>query len=67
MPDFSKYYKDKNVIHICFEKKVGDKIEKYVSDAQRCGFIVVKGENINGAKKNALDLRNKINKDIVRG
>lgn len=67
LPDFSKYYKDKNVIHICFEKKVGDKIEKYVSDAQRCGFIVVKGENINGAKKNALDLRNKINKDIVRG
>ena len=67
LPNFSKYYQDKNVIHICFEKKVGDRIEKYISDAQICGFIVVKGDCIDNAKKNAFDLRNKINKDLIRG
>lgn len=66
LPDFSKYYDDENVKEICFEKKVGDKIEKYISDAQRCGFIVVTGKDIIETKERALELRNKINRDIVR-
>ena len=66
LPDFSKLY-DENVVEICFEKKVGDTIEKYVSDAQRCGFIVVKGEDIAATKQKALMLRNKINESILRG
>lgn len=65
LPDFKKYMDD-NVIEICFEKSVGDKIEKYISDAQRCGLIIVKGTDIEKTKKKALEVRNRINRDIVR-
>ena len=65
LPDFSKYY-DNEVVEIYFEKAVGDKIEKYISDAQRCGFLVVQGEDIEKIKKKAVDIRNRINEEIVR-
>ena len=41
-------------------------IEKYISDAQRCGLIIVKGTDIEKTKKKALEVRNRINRDIVR-
>lgn len=66
LPDFSEFFDD-DVIEICFEKKVGDMIEKYISDAQRCGFVVVKGDDITATKQKALMLRNKINESIIRG
>ena len=65
LPDFSKYY-DNEVVEIYFEKAVGDKIEKYISDAQRCGFLVVQGEDIEKIKKKAVEIRNRINEEIVR-
>ena len=65
LPDFSKYY-DNEVVEIYFEKAVGDKIEKYISDAQRCGFLVVQGDNIEKIKKKAVEIRNRINEEIVR-
>lgn len=65
LPDFSRLYDD-NVVDICFEKKVGDIIEPYTCNADRSGFIVVTGKNINDAKQRALELRDKIDKLIKR-
>ena len=44
----------------------GQSIKKYISDAQRCGLIIVKGTDIEKTKKKALEVRNRINRDIVR-
>ena len=65
LPDFSKYLDDE-VAEIFFEKSVGDKIEKYVSDAQRCGLIILYGEDVEKLKTKAINIRNQINQDIVR-
>lgn len=65
LPDFDKYIDDE-VEEIFFEKKVGDKIEKYISDAQRCGLIILKGDDIEELKNKANNIRNEIDKDIVR-
>ena len=45
---------------------MGDKIEKYVSDAQRCGLIILCGEDVEKLKTKAINIRNQINQDIVR-
>ena len=65
LPDFSKYIDDE-VAEIFFEKSVGDKIEKYISDAQRCGLIILYGEDVEKLKNKAISIRNQINQDIVR-
>lgn len=65
LPDFDKYMDDE-VEEIFFEKKVGDKIEKYISDTQRCGLIILKGDDIEELKNKANNIRNEIDKDIVR-
>lgn len=63
LPDFSKYLDDE-VAEIFFEKSVGDKIEKYISDAQRCGLIILHGDDVEHLKNKAIEIRNKINEDI---
>ncbi|MBQ9657789.1 MAG: ATP-grasp domain-containing protein [Clostridia bacterium] len=65
LPDFSKYL-DNEVVEIFFEKSVGDKIEKYVSDAQRCGLIILKGDDVEKLKEKSIQIRNQINDDIIR-
>lgn len=65
LPDFHKYMDDE-VEEIFFEKKVGDEIEDYISDAQRCGLIILKGDDIEELKNKANDIRNKIDEDIIR-
>ena len=65
LPNFNKYMDDE-VEEIFFEKKVGQKIEQYVSDAQRCGLIILKGDNIVELNKKANNIRDNINKDIIR-
>lgn len=65
LPDFSKYV-DEDVIEISFEKSVGDKIEKYISDAQRCGLIILCGEDVEKIKNKANKIRKQINEDILR-
>ena len=65
VPDFSKLY-DENIIDICFEKKIGDIIKEYTANAYRAGYVVVKGNNIQDAKKRALHLRNCIDNLIER-
>lgn len=66
LPDFNKYIDDE-VVEVCFEKSVGDNIEKYINDGNRSGFIIVKGENLEKIKQKAIDIRNRINEDIKRG
>lgn len=66
LPDFNKYLEDDEIDEIFFEKKIGDKIEKYISDAQRCGLVILKGNNLEKLKKKANYIRDKINEDIVR-
>ena len=65
LPDFSKYI-DNEVAEIIFEKREGDRIEKYVSDAQRCGLIILVGEDTEHLQKKAESIRMSINKDIER-
>ena len=65
LPDFDKY-KDEEVAYISFEKKVGDTIEKYISDAQRCGFMVVYGNILDDVYKKANNIKSQINNDIIR-
>ena len=65
LPDFSKYI-DEDVVEISFEKSVGDKIEKYISDAQRCGLIILCGEDVEKIKNKADKIRKQINEDILR-
>lgn len=65
LPDFNQYL-DEEVDEIFFEKKIGDKIEKYISDAQRCGLIILKGDNLEELKEKANNIRKRINEDIVR-
>ena len=63
LPDFSQLYEE-NVIDICFEKKVGDMISEYTCNADRAGFVVASGVDIDDAKRRALELRNRID-DLV--
>lgn len=65
IPDVSKLYGE-NIIEICLEKKPGDIIREYKANADRSGYVVVKGENINDAKMRALELRNYIDDLIER-
>ena len=65
LPDFSKYMDDE-VKEIFFEKSIGDKIEKYISDAQRCGLVILQGDNFVALKQKANDIRERINRDIIR-
>lgn len=65
VPDFSKL-NGEDIIDICFEKKQGDIIKEYTSNADRAGFIVVKGKDIQDAKTRALELRNCIDDLIER-
>jgi len=65
VPDFSKLYEE-NIIDICFEKKQGDIINKYTANADRSGYVVVKGKDIQDAKNRALELRNCIDELIER-
>ena len=65
LPDFLKYI-DEEVVEISFEKTVGDKIEKYISDAQRCGLIILCGEDLEKLKNKADKIREQINEDIAR-
>ena len=65
LPDFNKYL-DSEVVEIFFEKSVGDKIEKYVSDAQRCGLVILNGDDLEKLKAKSIEIRNRINEDIVR-
>ena len=66
LPDFNKYLEDDEIDEIFFEKKIGDKIEKYISDAQRCGLVILKGNDLEKLKIKANYIRDKINEDIVR-
>jgi len=65
IPDFSNLYTE-NVIDICFEKKQMDTINEYTCNAERAGYVVVKGKNIEDAKKQALELKNRIDNLIER-
>ena len=65
IPDVSKLYGE-NIIEICLEKKPGDIIREYKANADRSGYVVVKGDNINDAKMRALELRNYIDDLIER-
>lgn len=65
LPDFEKYMDD-DVIEILFEKSVGDKIEEYKCNGNRCGFFVIQGDDIEKTKQKAIDLKDRINKDIKR-
>ena len=65
LPDFNKYIDDE-VKEIFFEKSVGDKIEKYISDAQRCGLIILQGDDVEKLQQKAIQVRNQINEDIKR-
>lgn len=65
LPDFSKLYDD-FTIDICFEKNIGDQIKEYTCNADRAGFIVVKGNDIQDANQRAENLKNTIDRLIKR-
>ena len=65
LPNFSKYYDD-NINYIVCSLKKGDSIREYHNNLDGCGYIVACGNNSRKLKDKVIEIKNKIDKEIIR-
>lgn len=65
LPDFSKYY-DNEIKYIVCNLKKGDLINEYHNNLDGCGYVVACSSRNNNLKYKVIDIKNKIDKSIIR-
>ena len=66
IPNISKYMQDSDVIDIVCKLKNEDRINEYRNNLDGCGYVVISNQNVEIAKKKALDIKEEIDKEIER-
>ena len=56
---------DKDVVEVCFQKTIGDKVKKLINGSERFGFVITKGTTEKNAVLKCNEIYNKIRIDIV--
>lgn len=66
VPDLTRFMKDTDVRDIVCKLKKGDKINLYKNNLDGCGYVVISNPDIAISKKKALEIKETIDKQIVR-
>ena len=66
IPNISKYMQYSDVIDIVCKLKNEDRINEYRNNLDGCGYVVISNQNVEIAKKKALDIKEEIDKEIER-
>lgn len=66
VPDLTKFMEDTDVKDIVCKLKKGDKINLYKNNLDGCGYVVISNPDITISKKKALEIKETIDKQIVR-